>query len=60
MDNQDYNKAENTVDNTKDGIKNAANETKWKVEDYADKAKAYINEERNNYFTKLGIGDLPQ
>ena len=48
MENHDYNKAENAVDNAKDGVKDAANTTKWKVEDYAQRAKDYINEERNN------------
>lgn len=37
MDNQDYNKAENTV-----------NQAKWKAEDLAEKAKDYINEKREN------------
>ncbi|MFC6268790.1 hypothetical protein [Frigoriflavimonas asaccharolytica] len=37
MDNQDYNKAENAVD-----------KVKWKAEDLADRAKAYINEKRDN------------
>lgn len=35
MENQDYNKAENAVDNAK-----------WKAEDLADRAKDYINERR--------------
>lgn len=48
MNNKDYNKAENAIDNIKNGIKDTANKTKWKVEEYADKAKAYINEERSN------------
>ena len=35
MDTQDYNKAENAVD-----------KVKWTVEDYADRAKDYIREQR--------------
>ena len=37
MDNQDYNKAENAV-----------NQAKWKAEELAEKAKDYINEKREN------------
>lgn len=37
MENQDYNKAENAVDNAK-----------WKVDDLASRAKDYINETRDN------------
>lgn len=37
MDNSDYNKAENAV-----------NDVKWTVNDYADRAKDYIREQRNN------------
>jgi uncharacterized protein YjbJ (UPF0337 family) len=37
MDNQDYNKAENAVD-----------QAKWKFEDLTEKAKDYINETRAN------------
>jgi len=48
MNNSEYNKAENAVDNTKDSLKGAANDAKWKVEDLADRAKEYINEKRNN------------
>ena len=36
MDRQDYNKAEDAV-----------NETKWTVKDYADRAKDYIREQRD-------------
>ena len=36
MDRQDYNKAENAVD-----------KAKWTVNDYAERAKDYIREERN-------------
>lgn len=35
MDNSDYNKAENAV-----------NEVKWKADEYADRAKDYIREQR--------------
>lgn len=35
MDNSDYNKAENAV-----------NQVKWKTEEYADRAKDYIREQR--------------
>ena len=37
MDNQDYNKAENAVD-----------QAKWKAEDLADRAKDYIKDTRAN------------
>ncbi|MBW8358222.1 MAG: hypothetical protein K0M63_00295 [Weeksellaceae bacterium] len=37
MDNQDYNKAENALD-----------KAKWTANDYADRAKDYIREQRNN------------
>ena len=37
MDNQDYNRAENAVD-----------KAKWTVNDYADRAKDYIREQRDN------------
>ena len=37
MDRQDYNKAENAVD-----------KAKWTVDDYADRAKDYIREQKEN------------
>ena len=48
MDNQDYNKAERAVDNMEDSVRNTANNTKWKAEDLADRAKDYISEKRDN------------
>jgi ElaB/YqjD/DUF883 family membrane-anchored ribosome-binding protein len=41
MENQDYNKTENS-------LRNAATDAKWKISDLADKARDYINEKRNN------------
>jgi uncharacterized protein YjbJ (UPF0337 family) len=47
MDNQDYNKAENAV-----------NDVKWTVNDYADRAKDYIREQRNNNLEPTAEGWL--
>ncbi len=44
MNNSDYNKAENAVDQTENSLKNAADNAKWKISELADKAKDYINE----------------
>lgn len=46
MDNQDLNKAENAVERTGDAIKDAANNVKWKADEYADRAKDYIREQK--------------
>ncbi|WP_082474668.1 hypothetical protein [Chryseobacterium sp. Leaf201] len=48
MNNSDYNKAENAVNNTEESLKSTATDAKWKVEELADRAKDYINEKRNN------------
>lgn len=47
MDNQDYNKAERAVDNAK-----------WKANEYADRAKDYIRDQRKNNLEPTAEGWL--
>jgi hypothetical protein len=42
MNNSEYNKAENAVNNVENSLKNAADKAKWKINELADRAKIIL------------------
>ncbi|WP_417428900.1 hypothetical protein [Halpernia sp.] len=47
MNNSDYKKADNTVDNVKNNLKDATENVNSHLDNMAEKAKAYIREQRD-------------